>query len=84
MMWRTLDEIFDAILSINEDAAYKFVQKFSHKDKKKLHESTSYIFGDGKYAVKFEDGVRFADADELYLYENTERGLENIGEVTLV
>lgn len=96
MMYRSLNEIFDAILSLNEDAAYEFAKKFSSIVKKSrgeivLFPNVQYLFGNGKYSAKFEEGVRddnaFPAPDELYLYEKAKHGPENwknIGEVFLV
>lgn len=96
MMYRSLNEIFDAILSLNENAAYEFAKKFSSIAKKSrgeivLFPNVQYLFGNGKYSAKFEEGVRDDDAfpapDELYLYEKAKHGPENwknIGEVFLV
>ena len=88
MMYRPLNEIFDAILSISEEAAYGFAQKFSFKDKDSvLYENVQYTFGDDKYSVKFEERAK-ADTlfrfDKLYLYGNTKRGLVKIGEAILI
>lgn len=96
MMYRSLDEIFDAILSLNEEAAYEFAKKFSSITRKSrgeivLFPNVQYMFGNGKYSAKFEEGVRddnaFPAPDELYLYEKAKHGPENwknIGEVFLV
>lgn len=99
MTYRPLDEIFDAILSINENAAYEFAKKFSAISRNKkgrnrnivLFPNVQYLFGNGKYSAKFEEGVRddnaFPAPDELYLYEKAKHGPENwknIGEVFLV
>ena len=92
MMYCSLNEIFDAILSLNEDAAYEFAKKFSSIAKKReivLFPNVQYLFGDGKYSAKFEEAVRDGDAmlpipDMLYLYENTEHGWVDIGEAILV
>lgn len=98
MMYCPLNEVFDAILSLNEDAAYEFAKKFSSIARKSrgeivLFPNVQYLFGDGKYSAKFEEAVRDDDAvlptpDTLYLYEkNTKHGPKNwvnIGEATLV
>lgn len=96
MMYHSLNEVFDAILSLNEDAAYEFAKKFSSIVRKSrgeivLFPNVQYLFGNGKYSAKFEEGVRddnaFPAPDELYLYEKAKHGPENwknIGEVFLV
>lgn len=96
MMYRSLNEIFDAILSLNEDAAYEFAKKFSSIARKSrgeivLFPNVQYLFGNGKYSAKFEEGVRddnaFPAPDELCLYEKAKHGpknWKNIGEVFLV
>ena len=97
MMYCSLDKVFDAILSLNENAAYEFAKKFSSIARKSrgeivLFPNVQYLFGSGKYSAKFEEAVRDDDAvlptpDTLYLYKKAKHGPENwknIGEAILV
>ena len=61
-MIRPILFILDAIMEINQEAAYKFCETFRRQLRDPTHQTlapdAAYYFGDHKYFVKFDDDDR--------------------------
>lgn len=80
-MIRPILVILDAIMEIDQDAAYKFCDTFRRKLKEPEHQmlapNAGYYFGEHKYFVKFDDD------DRVFVYkeqDNNKGAYDLLGE----
>lgn len=72
-MIRPILFILDAIMEINQEAAYKFCETFRRQLREPEHQvlapDSAYYFGDHEYFVKFVDDIVF-----VYKEKNNDKG----------